>query len=166
VLPSSSVVIWATIGADLVDVTEGLEHEEINAALDKGAGLLGEILLSLVYPGLPPGLDANTERTNRARDPGLLFGGTARQPRTLEIDREHLIRQAEVAQLDPIGAEGVGFDHVRAVADVGLMDLADEIRLGEVQLVERAIEEDALGIEHRAHRAVADEHAPFELREK
>ena len=33
---------------------------------------------------------------------------------------------------------------------------ATTIGLGEVQLVERAIEEDALGVEHRPHRAVAD----------
>ena len=78
----------------------------------------------------------------------------------------HLVGQAEVAQLDAVGAEGVGLDHVRAVADVGLVDLGDEIGLREVQLVEGAIEEDALGVEHRAHRAVADEHAPIELREK
>ena len=51
-------------------------------------------------------------------------------------------------------------------ADVGLVDLGDEVGLGEVQLVEGAVEEDALRIEHRAHRAVADEHAPIELREK
>ncbi len=152
--------------ADLVDVAEGLEHEQVDAAVDEGTRLLGEILLRFVNASLPPGLDANAKRADRARDPGLLFGGTARQPRALEIDRVHLVRQAEVAQLDAVRAEGVGFDHVRAIADVGLVDLGDEIRLGKVQLVKRAIEKDALGIEHRAHRTVAHEHAPFEFREK
>ena len=38
------------------------------------------------------------------------------------------------------------------------MHLGDEVRLRQVQLVERAVEEDALRVEHRPHRAVADEH--------
>ncbi len=153
-------------GADLVDVAEGLEHDEVDSAVDQRARLLREKFLRLVHSGLAPWLDANAERADRTGDPGLVFRGIARDARALEIDRVYLLSEAEVTQLDAIGAEGVGLDHVRAVADVGLMDLGDEVGLGEVQLVEGAIEEDALGIEHRAHRAVADEHTPFELREK
>ena len=59
----------ANRGADLVDVAEGLEHEEIDAAFDERARLLGEVLLRLVDAGLAPGLDANAERTDRARRP-------------------------------------------------------------------------------------------------
>jgi hypothetical protein len=78
--------------------------------------------------------------------------------RPLRIDGVDAIAKAERRQLHAVGAEGVGLDDVRAGAHVGLMDLRDHIRLGQVQLVERAVQEDAFRIQHRPHRAVADEH--------
>ena len=56
--------------------------------------------------------------------------------------------------------------HVGAGAHVRLVDLGDEIRLRQVQLVERPVQEDPLRVQHRPHRAVADEHAPVQLFEK
>ena len=54
------------------------------------------------------------------------------------------------------GAEGVGLDDVGAGADVFGVNLAHQIGIAEIQLVVAAIDVDALGIEHRAHRAVED----------
>jgi hypothetical protein len=76
------------------------------------------------------------------------------------------VAEAEDAELDAVGAERVRLDHVRAVADVDLVHLRDEIRLRQVELVERAVEEDAPGIEHRPHRAIADKDAAVEFGEK
>jgi len=42
------------------------------------------------------------------------------------------------------------------------MNLADHAGIGQVELVEAAVDEDALGIEHRAHRAVGDQRAAFQ----
>ena len=66
--------------------------------------------------------------------------------------------EAERRQLHPVRAEGVRLDDVRAGAHVCLVHLGDEIRLREIQLVERPIEENALRVQHRSHGAVADEH--------
>ena len=55
------------------------------------------------------------------------------------------------------GAEGVGLDDVGAGADVFGVNLANQIGSAEIQFVITAIDVDALGIEHRAHRAVDDE---------
>src|SRR5262249_55167967 len=63
------------------------------------------------------------------------------------------------AQLDAVGAEGVGLQHVGTRPHVVLVNLGDRIGGGDVQRVEAAVDEDALGVQHRAHRAVADEHA-------
>ena len=126
----------ANRGADLVDVAEGLEHEEVDAALEERARLFGEVLLRLVDAGLPPRLDADPERTDRAGDPGLILRGVARDARALDVDGVHLVGQAEVTQLDAVGAEGVRLDDVGAVAHVGLVDLGDQVGLREVQLVE------------------------------
>ena len=70
--------------------------------------------------------------------------------------------EAERPELDAVRAEGVGFDDVGAGADVFLMDLGDQIGLGDVQRVEALVDEDALRIEHRPHRAVTDEDAIVE----
>src|SRR4029077_7079848 len=75
------------------------------------------------------------------------------------VDRAQLVGEAEGSQLDPVGAEGVGLDDVGTGADVLLVDFGDQVRLRDVERVEALVDEDALGIEHRAHRAVADEHA-------
>ena len=46
------------------------------------------------------------------------------------------------------------------------MDFGDEVGLGQVQRVEAAVDEDALRVQHRPHRAVADEDTPFDRFEK
>ena len=51
-------------------------------------------------------------------------------------------------------------------AHVGLVHFGDEVRLREVELVERPVQEDAARVEHRPHRAVADEDAGVELLEE
>ena len=98
VLPSSSVVICATIGrsrdaahgvdrrADLVQIAERLEDEQIDAAVDQRLRLLAEILARLVDAGLAPRLDADPERPDRAGDVGLLARGVARDLRPLLVD--------------------------------------------------------------------------------
>ncbi len=150
-------------GADLVDVPERLEHEELDAAFGERARLFREVLLGLVHAGLAPRLDADPERTDRAGDPGLVPRRMTREARPVNIDVVHLVGKTEMAQLDPVGAKRIRLDDVRPVAHVDLVHFGDQVRLREVQLVERPVEEDAFGVQHRAHRAVADEHAPIEL---
>ena len=77
---------------------------------------------------------------------------------TGSVDRVHLVGQAEAGQLQAVGAEGVGLDDLRAGAQVGLVDADHEVGIGQVQLLERTIEEDALGIQLGAHCAIANEH--------
>ena len=81
----------------------------------------------------------------------------ARDLRALLVDALQPIGEAEGAQFDAVRAERVRLDDVGAGADVFLMDLGDEIRLREVQRVEALVDEDALRVEHRPHRAVAHE---------
>ena len=69
-------------------------------------------------------------------DPGLLARGVPGDPRALQVDRVHAIRQPERAELDAIGAERVRLDDVRAGAHVGLVHFGHQVRLRQVQLVE------------------------------
>ncbi len=153
-------------GADLVQVAERLEDEQIDAAIGQRLRLLAEIVARLVDAGLAPRFDAHAERSDRAGDVGLLARGLARDLRALRVDLVQPVGQAERSEPDPVRAERVGLDHVGAGAHVFLVYLGDQLRLREVQGVEALVDEDALGVQHRPHRAVADEHALVERLKK
>ena len=97
-------------------------------------------------------------RWRRPRTPGRARR-CPRDLRALGVDRLHLVAEAEAGQLDAVGAERVGLDDVRAGLHVLGVHLGDQGRLRQVQPVEAAVDEDALGVQQRAHRAVADQHA-------
>ena len=78
----------------------------------------------------------------------------------------HLVGESERTELDPVRAERVRLDHVCARPDVRLMDVGDEIRLGQIQLVERTIQEHTPRVQHRAHRPVTHEDAGVERGKK
>jgi hypothetical protein len=147
-------------GAELGHVAEGLEHEQVDAG--ERLGLLAEGRLGLVQAGLAPRLDADAERADRAGHVGLAAGRLPGDADARGVDLAQAIAQAELGQLEAVGAEGVGLEDVRPGPEVGLVNLGDDVGLGQVQLVERAVEKDALAVEHRAHRAVADEHTRIE----
>ena len=81
--------------ADLVQVAEGLEDEQIDAAVGERLRLLAEVLARLVDAGLAPRLDADAERTDRAGDVRLVARRVPRDPRALRVDRVQLVGQAE-----------------------------------------------------------------------
>ncbi len=149
-------------GAEFAQVAEGFEHEQVDAAVGERLGLFAEDRLGFVESGLAKRLDADAERSDRAGDVGLVASGRAREPRALLVDGREPRLETERRQLDAVRPERVRLDHVGAGAHVGLMEVGDEVGLREVQLVEAAIEEDALGIEHRPRRTVGDQHALVE----
>ena len=176
-LPSSSVVTWATIGnahrlrtariAAPISfrVAEGFEHEQVDATLEERRGLLREVGLGLVDAGLAPRLDADAERTNRAGDIRVP-PGAARELRAVHVDLGRAIGEPERRELDPVGAEGIRLDDIGAGSHVGVVHVGYQLGLGQVQLVERPVQEHAARVQHRAHRPVADQDAAFELFEK
>ena len=178
VRPSSPVVIWATIGSretartprtaapSSLEVAERFQHEEVDAALGERLRLLAKCLLRFVETGLPPGLDANAQRPDRAGDVGLFARHVTRDLRPLLVDRPRALGEAERGELDAIGAERVGLENVGAGAEIVPVHFRHQVVLRQVQIVETAIEEDALGIEHRSHRPVADQDALVERFEK
>jgi hypothetical protein len=144
--------------ADLVDVAEGLEDEQVHAAVGQAAGLFGEDDFGLVQPRLAPRLDTDAQRPHRAGHPRGIARRVTRNARPGDVDGVDLLGQAEARELEPVGPEGVGLDDLRARAKVGLMDVDHQAALRQVQILEGAIEEDALGVELSAHGAIADEH--------
>ena len=177
-LPSSSVVTCATIGS-----SQTLRTARIAAPIS-----LTSRKVSSTKRSTPPSTSARacSRKNSSASSTPVLPHGSMRIPsgpiapatyacsraacramlRPLQVDRVHPVGKAERAELDAIGTERVRFDDVGAGAHVGLVHLGDQIRLRQVQLVERAVQEDALRVQHRPHRAVADEHALVERFEK
>ena len=76
----------------------------------------------------------------------------------LNLTRPELVGDAERTELDPVGAERIRLDDVSAGADVLLMDVGHQLGPRDVERIEALIDEDALRVQHRAHRAVADQY--------
>ncbi len=98
--------------------------------------LLAEVVLGFLDAGLAPRLDAYPQRSDRAGDEAQFAGGMPRDSRPLEVDRLDLVTESERAELDAVGAECIGLDHVRPRPDVPLVHLGHEVGLRQVQLVE------------------------------
>ena len=82
-----------------------------------------------------------------------------RDARALFVDRVQLVGNPERPELDAVGAERVRLDDIGARAHVFLMDLAHQVRLRHVQRLEALVDEHALGVQHRAHGAIAHQNA-------
>ena len=70
-------------------------------------------------------------------------------------------------QLDPVCAERIGLDELRAGGNVRSVNFLDDLRLGQVELIEGSLEADAPGVKLGAHGAVAKQRAlrkPFQER--
>jgi hypothetical protein len=142
--------------ADLVQIAKRLEDEQIDAAFEKRARLLAEVLARFVDADLAPRLDADAQRPDRAGHVGALARRAARDARPFDVDRDQRVGQTERPELDPVGAEGIGLDDVGAGADVILVDFLDELRPRQVQRIEALVDEHALRVP-RPHRPIADE---------
>ncbi len=69
----------------------------------------------------------------------------------------------KAARRGRLGAEGVGLEDLGAGFDVLLVDLADQVGLRQVQLIEAAVDEHAAGVEHGAHGAIGHDDATGQL---
>ena len=112
---------------DLVHIGEGLENEQVAAAILERLELLAEYRTRFVEAGGPEWLEANAERTDRARDEEIVLRDFARNPHRGAIDVSDLRLEPVLRQLDPIRAEGVCFENFRPCFPVGLVHVAHEI---------------------------------------
>src|SRR5207237_1272368 len=103
---------------------------------------------------------STAERPDRAQHedaaPGAL-ADVAGEPHAPGVDLAHPIREPVDRELEAVRAEGVRLDAVGPRGDVVGVDRLDDLRLVQVEDVEAGVERHAAGIEHRAHRAVAEE---------
>src|SRR5262245_48476741 len=88
-------------------------------------------------------------------------GGLARDLRRRGVDLGEFVIQPLPGELQPGRAVSVGLDDLGAGFDVFAVDGEHYLGAGNVQLVVTAIDVNALGIDHRAHRAVEDADTVF-----
>ncbi len=142
---------------DLVEVGERLEDEEVDAAFGETFHLLPEDRASFVLARRPVRLEANAQRSDGAGDERAPIGGFARDGRGGPIQLSHLILQPVLHELDPVRAEAVRLDDVGAGLHVLRMNVTHELGRADVQLVVALVDEHALAVQHRPHRAVEDD---------
>ena len=110
------------------------------------------------------GINADSQRPDRASDVDVIvFAFGNRQPREFNgaaILTVDVLGAAGGRQFEAIGAEGVGFDHVGAGGDVGLVNRDDHFGGFDVHGVKTGIGAGmGLLMEHRSHSAVAEDWA-------
>src|ERR1019366_644588 len=140
----------------LFQVSEGLQDDEIHAFFVQGCNLLVKGRPGFLERDLAQGLDADSQRSDGAGDQGVeTLGSLPCQASTQAIDIGQLVHTSMLGQAKRIGAKGVCFNDVGSGLEVFLVDPADQVGLRQVELVVAAVDEDTLGIQQRAHGAVA-----------
>ena len=91
-------------GLDLEDVLRGLDDDQVGAALDQAAGLLGEDLDELAEGDLPErrivGCRQVAGRADRAGDEALLADGLARDLGGAAVDLGRVLAQPPLVELE------------------------------------------------------------------
>ena len=144
-------------GHELVELEEGLDREEVDAAALEHLGLLGEELLAFVC-----GNASFAERADRAGDEDVAPGDLARLAGELDagaVDLVKVVLQVARGELAPVGAEGVRLDQVGAGLDEADVELDDGLGRAEVGLFGDAGAGGGARDED-AHAAVGDEGRP------
>ena len=143
-------------GANLVQVAERLQNEQVDPAFHERPRLFLECVARLVDTGLSPRLDPDPERTDRSGHVGATRSGRARDPRPLHIDRAQPVAEPERPELGAVRPERVGLDDVRPGSQVLIVHFAHQLGRRDIEGVEALVDEHALGVQHRSHGAIAD----------
>ena len=141
---------------ELLEVVEGLDHEEVGAAALEDRRLLGEQVVPQARRG------RLADRADRAGDEDLAAGHVARLPRELDrrgVDRLDVVLEEVARELAAVGAEAVRLDQLRAGVDVADVERDDDLRRAEVRLLGRP-QPRHRGRHQRAHPAVGDDRRP------
>ncbi len=132
-------------GLDLQDILGGLDQQQIHPALDQAHGLLAEHLrqggktdvgqLGVIGGGqLAGGADRAGHKAGLLGG-GIFVGQAARQGGRRAVDLDHPLAQAVLAQGQPVGAEGIGLQHIHARLQEGAMHLRHRLGMADDQVI-------------------------------
>ncbi len=148
-------------GGQLPQVDECLQDEQVRPGGGKGAGLSGEEVFRFRGAHPAQGLDAHSQGTDGPGDihrvfPPGLFDCLPGQLHRALVDGGKLLFQPGRAQLGKACAPAVCRQDVCACIQVLTMDPEDELGVGQAHLLEGAVEEHALLVEHGPHGPVEE----------
>ncbi len=109
-------------------------------------------------------LNADAEGSDGAGDEDFPRGGFASFTgdfNAAAVEALHVVAEAERGELKTIGAEGIGFDDLRASFDIGLMNAEDGFGFRGVEFI-KAADGAHRFVQHGAHRTIGDENGIFE----
>ncbi len=141
---------------DLVHVGERLQDEAVHPTRYEALHLPLEVGERLLARQRAERLEPHAERSDGAYDAGPTGARLAGQLGRHPVDLLGVVGEPVGAELHRVGAEGVGLEDLSPGAHVGLVHFLDELGLLHAQLVVTDVQEEALGIQHGAHRPVED----------
>ena len=138
----------------VVEVEEGLDDEEVDAALEQAVDLLPEggpdrglVGVAELAGGCAQGADAAAD----PRVPAADVPGLAGDLRRASVEARRVVGEAVRVEAHPVGAEGQGLDEVGAGVEVLAVERRDKVRAGRRQLVEARALRDPAREQQRAH---------------
>ena len=122
----------------LVQVVEGLDHEQVDASALEQLGLFGEERCEVLVAASASGV---ADRPDRSRDVDISAGDLAGLTRQLDrrlVDRGELVLEEVPAQLASVRPEGVGLDQVGARSNEAEMQRDDALGRSEIRFLGHA----------------------------
>ncbi len=147
--------------ADLVEVAEGLDHEQVGAALGERGGLFDERAERVAELGIAVRAGEEPGRSDRSCDVRIAVRDLACDLRALEVEALHLADEAVSLEPEAVSPERVRLENIRARLEIILVNALHDVGPRDVELLEVLRDEDASLVEQRAHRAVGDEERAF-----
>ena len=147
-------------GLDLAQVGHRLDPDQVDPARHEGGGLLGEDVDRLVVVERAGRGEDRAARTDVARDERVAAGRVdlaAQEDRRGLVELRDTVLQPVQAEAHAVATERVGHEDLRPGVEVAAVDAPDDVGLGQVPDLGRVTEQQAVGEQHRAHRAVGDD---------
>ena len=112
-------------------IHHGLHHDGVRTCHCDGLGLFFECLPEVVLADIL-GKEQLAAGPHGCKDIRLCACSLLGDLDSFDVDLGHLVRKAELAQHETVGAEGIGQDDPAAGIDIFLSHLLDLIRVGEI----------------------------------
>ncbi len=148
-------------------VEEGLDDEQVDAALEQAVDLLPEGGADDGLVGVAQLARRRPQRPDAPADAGVAaahVAGLAGDLRGPPVEAPGLRREAERVEAQPVGPERERLDQLRTGIEVLAVHRPDEVRAGRGELVEARALGDAAREQQRAHAAVREQRACGEAR--
>ena len=97
---------------------------------------------------------------------GFAMSRLQSQPSRARVDLPRLFAKAEPVESDSVRSKSVGFNHLRADRDVGIMHLAHSFRIAQAKFFQTTLQWNAVLEQHCPHGAVATDQSTSEFLEK